>query len=128
MSEGSPRQITVVLPEDGTASKLVAMLRDELQLVSSSIHTARGTGAGAPGLGQFGLEVEKELFSVIVPADQADEAFRRIYEFTEMGTRHGGFMFQAELSRTHFMTLPEGEAEVLNTVQLTHSKHLERDD
>ena len=91
MSEGSPRQITVVLLQDETASKLVAMLRDELQLTSSSIHTARGTGTGAPGLGQFGLEVEKDVLSVIVPAGQADEAFARIYEFTEMSTRYGGF-------------------------------------
>ena len=128
MSEGSPRQITVVLLQDETASKLVAMLRDELQLTSSSIHTARGTGTGAPGLGQFGLEVEKDVLSVIVPADQADEAFARIYEFTEMSTRYGGFMFQAELRRTHLLTLPEGEAEVRNTVRLTHSKLLERDD
>ena len=127
MSEGNPRQITVVLAQDGTASKLVAMLRDELQLTSSSIHTARGAGTGAPGLGQFGLEVEKDIFLVIVPAGQADEAFARIYEFTEMGTRHGGFMFQAELRRTHLLTLPEGEAEVRNTVRLTHSKPLARD-
>ena len=75
MSEGNPRQITVVLSRDGTASKLVGMLRDELQLASSSVHTARGTGAGAQGLGQFGLEVEKDILSVIVPAGQADGAF-----------------------------------------------------
>ena len=128
MSEGSPRQITVVLPRDGTASNLVAMLRDELQLTSSSIHTARGTGTGAPGLGQFGLEVEKDIFSVVVPAGQADGAFARIYEFTEMGTRHGGFMFQAKLRRTHLLTLPEGETEVSNTVRLTHSKLVEQND
>ena len=128
MSEGSPRQITVVLPQDGTATKLVAKLRDELQLTSSSIHTARGTGTGAPGLGQFGLEVEKDIFTVIVAADQADEAFARIYELTEMGIRHGGFMFQAKLSRADLLTLPEGEEDQRSTVRLTRSKLLKRDD
>ena len=128
MSEESHREITVVLPQDGTATKLVAMLRDELQLTSSSIHTARGTGTGGPGLRQFGLEVEKDIFSVIVPADQADEAFARIYELTEMGTRHGGFMFQAKLCRADLLTLPEGEAEARTTVRLARSKLPERDD
>ncbi len=128
MSEASPRQITVVLPQDGTATKLVAMLRDDLHLTSSSIHTARGTGTGAPGLRQFGLEVEKDIFSVIVPADQADEAFARIYELTEMGTRHGGFMFQAKIGRADLLTLPEGEAEVRSSARLARSKLLERDD
>ena len=128
MSEGSPRQITVVLPRDGTATKLVATLRDELQLTSSSIHTARGTGTGGPGLGQFGLEVEKDIFSIVVPADQADEAFARIYDLTEMGTRHGGFMFQAKLCRADLLTLPEGEAETRTTVRLARSKRLEGDD
>ncbi len=128
MSEGNPRQITVVLGQDGTANKLVVMLRDELQLTSSSLHTARGTWTGAPGLGQFGLEVEKDIFSVIVPAGQADEAFARIYEFTEMGTRHGGFMFQAKLSRADLLTLPEGEAEARSAVQVARSKLLEQGD
>lgn len=128
MFEGSPRQITVVLPQDGTATKLVEMLRDELQLTSSSIHTARGTGTGGPGLRQFALEVEKDIFSVIVPAYLADKTFARIYEFTEMGTRHGGFMFQAKLCRADLLTLPTGEEEARTTIRLARSKLPEGDD
>ena len=127
MSRESPRQITVVLAQDGTATKLVAMLQDELKLASSSIHTARGTGAGAPGR-KFGLEMEKDIFSVIVPADQAEEAFARIYEFTEMGTRHGGFMFQAKLGRVDFLTLPKGEDEARSSVRMARAKLSEKDD
>lgn len=107
MSDTAPRQITVILPRDGRALKLVELLRDEMKIHSSSVQTARGTGMGRPRRGQFGMEMEKDIFWVIVPAHQADEVFARIHAYTEMDTGHGGFMFQARLGRTHLLTLPK---------------------
>ena len=111
MSESHSKLITVVLPHDNTAGKLLEMLRNEMGLCSSSIHTARGCGTGGPEARQFGVEVEKDIFSVVVDAERADDAFGRIYEFVDMGNRHGGFMFQAELGRWHPFVLPEQPAE-----------------
>lgn len=118
MNDDAPRQITVILPRDGRATRLVALLHEEMGIHASAVQTARGTGMGGPRRGQFGMEMEKDIFWVVVPADEAHAVFARIHAFTEMDTGHGGFMYQARLGRTHFPTLPSDLTEASQALEV----------
>ena len=121
MTDDAPRQITVILPRDGRAAQLVAALHEEMGIHASAAHSARGTGMGGQRRGQFGMEMEKDIVQVIVPAHDADAVFAFIHAFTEMDTAHGGFMFQARLGRTHFPELPTDLTEAVAALEATEA-------
>lgn len=104
------KAITVVLDKDGTASELAKKLKKDHGLLTGNIQAARGTGDPETKR-SFLHQFEKDLLTVIVPADQAKTIFNFIYRETGMGQRFGGFMYQASLSHTSILTLPELDEE-----------------
>ncbi len=51
--------------------------------------------------------IEMEILEVVVEKDQADEIYTYLYDKAEIGTPHGGMIFQHALSRTSGYSLPE---------------------
>lgn len=52
-------------------------------------------------------ESEREIFSVIVKADQADDIFEYIYENAEINKPHGGIIYQHALHQSSEFVLPD---------------------
>jgi hypothetical protein len=100
------KAITVVLEKDGTATEIAKLLKKEHGLLTGNIQNARGTGEPS-NKRSFMNHVEKDLFTVVVPEDQADEIFSLLYHECRMGSRMGGFMYQAHLSQLSEFTLPD---------------------
>lgn len=100
------KAITVVLDKNGTATELAKMLKQDHGLVTGNIQAARGTGDPQTKR-SFLHQVEKDLLTVVVPADQAKSIFDLIYRESQMGERVGGFMYQAPLNQASEFTLPE---------------------
>ena len=77
---------------------------EEKGVIAANINHARGTGRLSPlsyrGIGE---ETEKEILSVVVDADQADELFIYIFNIAEIDRPHGGVIFQTALTiATHY--------------------------
>jgi hypothetical protein len=100
------KTITVILDKDGTATEIAKKLKKDHSLLTGNIQNARGTGDPSSKR-SFLNQLEKDLFTVVVPEDQADEIFALMYDECQMGSRFGGFMYQAHLSQLSKFTLPD---------------------
>ncbi|MBT8447878.1 MAG: hypothetical protein KJO38_12055 [Gammaproteobacteria bacterium] len=98
--------ITCILPK-GIAPELLLALKEELDLASINIHTARGIGKITPladrGIGE---QAEKEVLTVVVTAAQADEVFEFIYDEARIDRPHGGIIFMHALLHASPYILP----------------------
>jgi nitrogen regulatory protein PII len=103
-----PRQkvITSVLPK-GRATKVLEVLVRERGLTAVDIHYARGIGRITPlrhrGIGETS---EREVLTVAVYADDADEVFAFIYEVAEVNRPHGGLMYMHDQLASTGFSLP----------------------
>ena len=87
---------------------LLRDLKAKLRIVAADVHNASGEGRSTPlthrGIGE---RSEKEILSVVVTAEQADEAFEFIYHQADINRPHGGLIYQSRLDRTTEFTLPD---------------------
>lgn len=108
---GRQKLITSIMPK-GTGRKVLVGLRREHGINTGNINMARGAGMYNPmrkrGVGE---QTEKEMLTVIVPADKADEIFAFIYDLAEIGEPHHGIIFQSDLLCVSPYEMPEGIAE-----------------
>lgn len=99
--------ISCVLPH-GIALDVLQKLKDEKGIIEASVNNARGMGKLTPlahrGVGE---ESEKEIMSVVVPAERADELFEYIYEVAQIDRPHGGIIYVHALSRVTPFVLPD---------------------
>ncbi|MCP5011442.1 MAG: hypothetical protein GY942_15790 [Aestuariibacter sp.] len=90
--------ITCILPK-GRAMPLLRQLKQELGIVASNINHARGSGRLTPlayrGIGE---QTEKEIFSVVIDEERAEEVFTFIFYNAEINRPHGGLVFQSALT------------------------------
>lgn len=102
--------ITALLPK-GRAMKVVEKLFHEHGISRVNVNRARGVGKLTPQRHR-GIEetTEKEIMTVIVEADRADEIFEYIYFEAEINRPHGGLMFQQPVLDTTLYMLPEQES------------------
>lgn len=109
MAPAEEKLITVIVPQ----GKGMALLHALYQ--KASLRAALGT-ARAPftylkrrgGLTRtVRHSVEKDILTVVVPADQAEAMFGFLYETAGIGGQHGGFMFQGPVSRASSFSLPD---------------------
>lgn len=99
--------ITCVLPP-GIATELLRKLRSERGISEANAHTARGIGKLTPAAyRQLGNETQKEIVSVVVPSDRADELFRYVFTEAQIDRPHGGIMFMHVLGRATPLRLPD---------------------
>ncbi len=99
--------ITCILPH-GRALPVLGALKEELGILTATMHHARGTGRMTPlawrGVGEA---AEKDVISVTVPASRADEVFSFIFERAGVDRPHGGILYQQQLLKSTECSLPE---------------------
>ena len=106
------KMITCVLPKGSSRSVLTA-LKEQQGIVSANVNYARGTGRMTHRALSKGMsQTEKEILTVVVPSDRADELFSFIYETADIGRPHGGLMYQTDLAASSQFTLPDIAEEV----------------
>ena len=94
---GHQKLITSILPK-GAGRKVLVGLRKEHGINTGNINMARGAGLYNPlskrGIGE---QTEKEMLTVVVPADIADDIFEYIFDLADIGEPHHGIIFQSDL-------------------------------
>lgn len=99
--------ITCFLPP-GIAPGLLGKLRREKGIVEASAHTARGLGKLTPREHRrVEAATEKEILTVVVPAERADEIFAYLFHEARIDRPHGGILFQNSLARATLFSLPD---------------------
>ena len=101
------KQITAILPK-GKGLSVLKQLKEQKSLVSANLNYARGVGRMTPlkyrGVGE---QTEKEMVSVIVPVDRADEIFEFIYDIAKINNPHAGILYMNALSMANEFLLPD---------------------
>jgi hypothetical protein len=99
--------IVCILPK-GRALSVARWLTEEQGLTEIDIHYARGVGRLTPlrhrGIGET---AEKEVLTVGVPANRAEDLFELIYMRAAINRPHGGLMYMHALNRATPFVLPE---------------------
>ena len=82
-------------------SDLIVQAAQEAGAQGATIFHAHGTGVRQKRLGVLGLTInsEKEVIYIVVPADQADFVFERIFVSAKMDTPGMGILWMTPLSR-----------------------------
>jgi nitrogen regulatory protein P-II 1 len=90
--------ITAVV-STGKADSILKAVRD-VGAFGGIVHVARGTGVRERlGLLGIAVEAEKEVLSVIVPADHQDFIVEAIYNAGELGSPGNGYLYVSALER-----------------------------
>jgi hypothetical protein len=106
--QGAPtvKVITCILPP-GITSDVLARLRHEKGIVEAHVRAARGLGKLTPArYRKAGSQTEKEILSVIVSAEGADELFEWLFHETRIDRPHGGILYMNSLMRATPYVLP----------------------
>lgn len=103
--------ITALLPK-GRAKALIERLVHERGIDRVNVNHARGMGRLTPlrhrGVGET---TEKEIVTVLIDAEQAEETFEFIFYEAEINRPHGGLMFQQPVLASTLFNLPAEVAE-----------------
>ena len=92
----------------GAGNDVLLGLRDDHGIKTGNIKTARGSGQYNPlSLRGIGEQTEKEMLTVIVPEEKADEIFEYIYYRAHIDEPHNGIIFQSDLLYASKYELPE---------------------
>jgi nitrogen regulatory protein PII len=87
---------------------LLREIKAKLRIVAANIHNASGEGRSTHLAHRgMGVRSEKEVLSVVVRAEQADEVFEFIYHQADINRPHGGLIYQSRLDRSTEFTLPD---------------------
>ena len=101
--------ITAILPQGRGMAVLLALY--ERKVLRAALDTARAPLAYVKGSGMMARtvrhSVEKDVLSVVVPAEQAEETFIFLHEAGRVAEAPGAFMFMGALSQTSAFSLPE---------------------
>ncbi len=99
--------ITCILPH-GLALDVVQKLKDEKDIIEANVNNARGMGKPTlqahRGVGE---QTEKEILTVVVPSDQADELFEYIFDMANINRPHGGLIYMCRLKQASSFVLPD---------------------
>jgi hypothetical protein len=108
MAEQNGKFITVILPQGKGPALLEALY--ERKALRASLGTARApffvTKTKRGFTRTIHHSVEKDILTVVVDAQEAEEVFGFIHEKAGMGSRFGGFMFMGPVAKASLFTLP----------------------
>jgi nitrogen regulatory protein PII len=111
MKYSHQKLIISILPK-GAGREVLQVLRKDHGIKTGNINMARGAGMYNPldkrGVGE---QSEKEMLTVVVSTEQADEVFAYIYEAARIDEPHRGIIFQSDLKSSSQYTLPTDLAE-----------------
>ena len=104
---GAHKLISCIMP-NGVALGVQKKLKEVHSILSSNVSPARGVGKITP-LAYRGIagQSEKEILTVEIEADRADEIFSFIYEVADINRPHGGIMYMHPLHMTTRFSLPD---------------------
>jgi len=93
MKYNHQKLIISVMPKS-VGRKVLLGLREYLGVNMENINGARAAGMYNP-MARRGIDeqAEKEMLSVVVPEEKADEIFAYIYALAEIGEPHHGIIF-----------------------------------
>ena len=98
--------ITCIVPEGMGLSTLEALYRSH-DICTADFHVASGIGKSTQyGQGSLGQQTEKDMLTVVVSADKADELFAFIYDQAKINRPHGGIIYMNDLGRSSEYCLP----------------------
>ena len=99
--------ISCILPK-GIAKNVQERLKEVHDIISCNINNARGVGKITP-LAYRGIagQSEKEILSVTVSAERADDIFEFIYHKADINRPHGGIMYIHPLFKSTEYRLPD---------------------
>ncbi|MFT5425110.1 MAG: nitrogen regulatory protein PII [Gammaproteobacteria bacterium] len=99
--------ITCVLPK-GICLNVIKLLKEEKGIITANVNTARGLGKLTPlayrGVGE---QSEKEILTVTVASEAADEIFGYIYDEAKIDRPHGGLIYMSSLDSVSPYSLPK---------------------
>ncbi len=99
--------ITCILPK-GICIDVIKSLKEEKGVITANVNTARGVGKLTPlayrGVGE---QSEKEILTVAVASEIADEVFEYIYDEVRIDRPHGGLIYMSSLDSVSAYSLPE---------------------
>jgi len=99
--------ITAILPK-GVSLHVIKMLKQEKSLTRANFNYARGMGKLTPvkyrGVGE---QSEKEMLTVVIDKEQADDIFEYIYDLAEINRPHGGMIYMQKLMQSTDFVLPD---------------------
>ena len=99
--------ITCILPK-GICLDVIKSLKGEKGIITANVNTARGLGKLTPlayrGVGE---QTEKEVLTVAVSGEDADEIFGFIYDEVGIEKPHGGLIYMSNLDCASAYSLPE---------------------
>jgi len=99
--------ITCILPK-GIAFDVVGRLMKEKGILTANVDSARGMGKLTPDAYRgVGEQTEKEILSVVVEAEQAEELFEYIFEVANIDRPHGGMIYMTRLAEASPFALPD---------------------
>ncbi|MDO9227423.1 MAG: hypothetical protein Q8M09_19945 [Pseudomonadota bacterium] len=112
MSAAIPRfkLIHCLLPA-GVATAVMERLYAEKGIVSLFHHHARGGGISTRKGRESFHYVEREIASVLVPEERADEIFEFLYTATGVNQPHAGMILMEKTILAKPLLLPEEDAE-----------------
>ncbi len=92
---------------------------------TGNINNARGVGhMNFQGHLRVGDESEREILTVMVKENEADEIFEFIHEQAEIDRPHGGIIYQQALHQSTEFVLPDIPAEDGQETKTTSNKDL----
>jgi nitrogen regulatory protein PII len=98
--------IQAIIPM-GTALPILKALRDDKALDAAHVNFARGVGRFVRwSERRLGDDEEKEILSIIVPNDRADEIFEWVFHQADMDRPHGGIVYMTPLSHASMFVIP----------------------
>jgi nitrogen regulatory protein PII len=92
------RIITCILP-DGYARPVLEKLYQDKGISRFGFYHVRGVGGSGSHRSGFIEQTEKDVISVVVRKEQADEIFAYLYEIAEIYRPHHGFMYMQKLEK-----------------------------
>jgi len=99
--------ITCIIPM-GAALPVVEKLRSEKGIDAANINFARGIGRFQKMQERrLGDNSQKEILSIVVNAQEADEIFHWIFEAAEIDRPHGGIIYMTALTRCSEFKIPD---------------------
>ena len=101
------KMITAILPK-GNAQKLVEKLVHEHGISRVNVNHARGIGRITPlrhrGIGET---TEKEIVTVLIENERAEEIFEYIFYEADINRPHGGLLYQQPTFAATEFNLPD---------------------
>ena len=99
--------ITCILPK-GICLDVIKSLKEERGVITANVNSARGLGKLTPlayrGVGE---QTEKEILTVAVDSEDADEIFGFIYDEARIDMPHGGLIYMSNLDCASAYSLPK---------------------